>query len=107
MVSDPHPDRSSLVRRLRGIYTIPVNDGAGLLNGDDIFTRSFDVQNPLQSQAAQLIEDLENGMDFDKEFASGIIRELLMPRIVFGPVPFVSPISREAAERIIELTGLS
>ena len=51
--------RSSLVDRLRGIYTVPVNDGAGLLDGKDMFTRTFPVP-PIQLEAAEEIERLTN-----------------------------------------------
>jgi hypothetical protein len=47
-----------LTDRLRGIYTIPVNDGAGLLNGKDTFTRTFPVP-PINIEAAEEIERLE------------------------------------------------
>lgn len=46
-----------LIDRLRGIYTLPVNDGAGLLDGKDTFTRTFPVA-PIQVEAAILIADL-------------------------------------------------
>ncbi len=47
----------SLVNRLRGIYDVPVNDGAGLLGGKDTFTRSFAMP-PICLQAADEIEAL-------------------------------------------------
>ena len=47
-----------LVDRLRGIYTVPVNDGAGLLNGKDTFTQTFPVA-PIQHEAAGEIERLQ------------------------------------------------
>ena len=47
-----------LIDRLRGIYTIPVNDGGGLLNGKDTFTRTFPVP-PINVEAAGEIETLE------------------------------------------------
>ncbi len=47
----------SLVNRLRGIYDVPVNDGAGLLDGKDTFTRSFAMP-PICLQAADEIEAL-------------------------------------------------
>lgn len=50
---------TSLVNRLRGIYTIPVNDGAGPLNGSDTFTRTFDGLPPINEEAAKRIERLE------------------------------------------------
>ena len=49
----PHP----LVQRLRGIYVIPVNDGGGLLNGEDTFTRTFETS-PICHEAAAEIERL-------------------------------------------------
>ena len=48
---------NDLVNRLRGIYTIPVNDGAFLLNGKDTFTRTFEVP-PISLEAAEEIERL-------------------------------------------------
>jgi hypothetical protein len=50
-------DVRELVNRLRGIYTIPVNDGAGLLDGKDTFTREFKTP-PIQKEAADTIERL-------------------------------------------------
>jgi hypothetical protein len=51
------PTVSELIERLRGIYTIPVNDGAGLLDGKDTFTRTFDVP-PIQLEAADALARL-------------------------------------------------
>jgi hypothetical protein len=39
-----------LTDRLRGIYTVAVNDGAGLLNGEDTFTRQFETP-PIQKES--------------------------------------------------------
>lgn len=50
-----------LTDRLRGIYTIPVNDGAGLLDGKDTFTRNFETT-PIQHEAADVIEALVGAM---------------------------------------------
>ena len=47
----------SLILRLNGIYTVPVNDGGGLLNGKDTFTRRFPVT-PIQKEAAATIKSL-------------------------------------------------
>lgn len=44
-----------LVDRLRGQYHIPVNDGAGPLNGSMTFSREFPTP-PIQKEAADLIE---------------------------------------------------
>lgn len=48
-----------LVDRLRGQYHLPVNDGAGPLNGSMTFSREFPVP-PIQKQAADEIERLRN-----------------------------------------------
>jgi len=52
----------SLVNRLRGIYTMQVNDGAGLLNGSDTFIRQFDGLPPINEEAANRIEKLEEAL---------------------------------------------
>lgn len=54
----PHDGPEDLVNRLRGIYTVSVNDGAGLLDGKDTFTRHF-VTPPIQLEAADRIATLE------------------------------------------------
>lgn len=48
---------TNLLERLRGNYTIPVNDGAGPLNDSDTFTRQFPAP-PIQLEAATKIERL-------------------------------------------------
>lgn len=48
---------TDICQRLRGIYTVPVNDGAGLLDGKDTFTRQFETA-PIQHEAANEIEKL-------------------------------------------------
>lgn len=50
--------RPTLVDRLRGIYTIPVNDGAGPLNGSDTFTQKFEGLPPIHGHAANAIVEL-------------------------------------------------
>ena len=50
---------SDLTKRLRGIYEIPVNDGAGPLDGKNSFTRTFDNMPPICIEAADRIEALE------------------------------------------------
>ena len=52
--------RSTLVNRLRGIYTIPVDDGAGPLNGSDTFTREFTGLPAINEEAAKEIERLQS-----------------------------------------------
>ncbi len=48
---------ATLVERLRGIVRVPVNDGAGLLDGKDFFERSSPTSN-LACEAATEIERL-------------------------------------------------
>jgi hypothetical protein len=54
-------DRETLVGRLRGTYIIPVNDGAGPLNGQTTFTRTFDAS-PIHREAADEIERLTSAL---------------------------------------------
>jgi hypothetical protein len=53
---------ATLVERLRGIVRVPVNDGAGLLDGKDFFERSFPTSN-LAHEAADLITQLRAERD--------------------------------------------
>jgi hypothetical protein len=55
-------DVGKLVDRLRGNYTVPVNDGAGLLDGKETFTLTFDAPS-IQREAADRIEKLEAALE--------------------------------------------
>jgi hypothetical protein len=48
-----------LVDRLRGQYHLPVNDGAGPLNGSMTFSREFETP-PIQHEAADTIEQMRH-----------------------------------------------
>lgn len=48
----------TLIERLRGTYRIPVNDGAGPLNGSNEFVRFF-KPTPIMVEAADRIAELE------------------------------------------------
>lgn len=50
---------SDLVNRLRGIYSIPVEDGAGPLDGKTTFVRKFEGLPPIHGEAADEIERLQ------------------------------------------------
>ena len=50
-------DIRNLIDRLRGRYTVPVNDGGGLLNGSDTFTQVFQTSS-ISHEAANTIESL-------------------------------------------------
>jgi hypothetical protein len=68
-----------LLDRLRGIYTVPVNDGAGPLNGSMTFTRRFPTL-PLNLEAAaeivRLRADLAAAVERNVKLVDGI-REFL------------------------------
>lgn len=51
------PRHLDLVDRLRGQYHLPVNDGAGPLNGSMTFSREFPTP-PIQKEAAAELERL-------------------------------------------------
>ena len=52
-------ETKDLCNRLRGIYNIPISDGAGPIDGKDIFTRKFDTP-PINQEAAKAIEEIDN-----------------------------------------------
>ena len=49
---------NTLIERLRGLIRVPVNDGAGLLDGKDFFERQFPASR-IALEAADHIEALE------------------------------------------------
>lgn len=57
-----------IVDRLRGQYHLPVNDGAGPLNGSMTFSREFPTP-PIQKEAADEIERLRDAL---KPFADAV-----------------------------------
>lgn len=99
-----------LVDRLRGIYTLPVNDGAGLLDGKDTFTRDFtrDHARPWeQIQAAEVIERLEAGTDVPKAEIDQLILDLSAKKdwLNLGLEPYQAPICLEAIEVLKTFTS--
>lgn len=65
-------DLQDLIERLQGNYTVPVNDGGGLLNGKDTFTRKFDIP-PINLEAVQAIKYLQEIVKNQSRTAEGII----------------------------------
>ena len=57
---------SDLLSRLRGVYSVPVNDGGGLLEGKDTFTRTFPAT-PINLEAADAIEALQTQLNECRE----------------------------------------
>jgi hypothetical protein len=72
-------DCLNLVDRLRGIYRVPVNDGAGPLNGSMTHTRKFETP-PIQHEAAATIERLSRDCICLKEERTRLTRELAEAR---------------------------
>lgn len=56
----------TLCERLRGVVRIPVNDGAGPLNGSNEFVRQFET-GPINHVAARTIERLMAERDGERE----------------------------------------
>jgi len=56
-MSQPIAKHQSLINRLNGIYTVPINDGAGLLDGKDTFTQTYPVS-AINREAADAIQEL-------------------------------------------------
>ena len=98
-------DRSAtIVNRLRGIYTIPVNDGLGLLNGKDTFTREFGNDSTVNELAARMISGMLHGETFKEDDVNRLCEDLLEPDDPMGiGKKYVVPIRKEAAELIRKL----
>jgi hypothetical protein len=67
MSEQPH---LRLVDRLRGQYHLPVNDGAGPLNGSMTFSREFPTP-PIQKEAADIIEQMLAVLKLCEPFCKG------------------------------------
>ena len=68
-------DFEALVARLEGHYSIPVNDGAGLLDGKATFDRDFDTP-PIQHEAAAALRELAEERDAANEASAKAALEL-------------------------------
>lgn len=66
------PRHLDLVDRLRGQYHLPVNDGAGPLNGSMTFSREFKTP-PIQHEAAAEIEKLRETLSELVDLMQGVI----------------------------------
>lgn len=105
-------DRTSLVRRLSGIYAIPINDGLGPLEGEeDIdgqphYVRDFKeefARPAIQLRAADMILALEKGEMMDAHNVLDLIEELKKPADVLNiGQKCIVPIHREAIARLRE-----
>lgn len=90
-----------LADRLKGIYVLPVNDGAGPLDGKMTFEREYDTD-PAQGLAGFMIQDLEDGVSYTEEAINTMINLLLEEKdwAGLGLDPYVAPINFEAVEAL-------
>ena len=100
-------DPSTLVRRLGGVYAIPINDGLGPLEGEvDIdgqphFVRDFGARPEIQQRTATMIVALEAGEMMDAHKVLDLIDELKKPADPLNiGVKSIVPIHREAIARL-------
>lgn len=101
MIEDGPEDIAS---RLRGVIVIPVNDGAGLLDGKDTFTRDFGDQGLLQNRAADMIDQLIAGNALPWGEVNAICMELQEPADPLGiGKTYVVPIRNKASWMIHDL----
>lgn len=101
-------DPTTLVRRLGGVYDIPINDGFGPIDGKMILTRDFNEQFPrpkIQIDAAAMIMRLERKEPIDIGDIELMIDELKKPADPLGICGklFIVPIHCEAIARLQEL----
>ena len=94
-------DCLKLSDRLRGIYVLPVNDGAGPLDGKMVFERSFEA-NYTQGIAGSMIQDLEDGVSYSNQAIETVIGMLMEEKdwAGLGFDPYVAPINIEAVNEL-------
>ena len=102
-------DPSTLVRRLGGVYAIPINDGLGPLEGEEVidghphFVRRMPNQPKIQTDAASMIVSFERGEMMDRRQVELMIDELKKPADPLGiGQACIVPIHREAIARLKE-----
>jgi hypothetical protein len=98
-------DPATLVSRLGGVYTIPITDGLGPIDGKMEFTRDFSKQHPrpqVQLDTAKMIQQLEAGESVATTDIELMIEELKKPADPLGLCGklFIVPIHCEAIARL-------
>lgn len=90
-----------LVDRLKGNYILPVNDGAGPLDGKMTFERKYNMD-AVQIIAGAFIEQLEEGKPYTEFAVQFMIEQLLEEKdwAGLGLAPYVAPINHEAVEEL-------
>lgn len=91
----------ALADRLMGNYILPVNDGAGPLNGKMTFERRFNMDH-VQIVAGAALKKLEAGEPHTNVGVELIIEQLLVEKdwAGLGLDPYVAPINYEAVEEL-------
>jgi hypothetical protein len=94
-------DTLRLVDRLRGNYILPVNDGAGPLDGKMTFERQYKMDY-VQIVASEFIKQLEEGKPYTQFAVQFMIDQLLEKKdwAGLGLDPYVAPINYEAVEEL-------
>lgn len=92
---------TDIIQRLRGRYTVQVNDGAGTLDGKDTYTREFPAV-PIQLEAAKIIEQQHELLlrcirfvEADAEMMAAITR--------FAPLPAEQQMQHDTQESASEV----
>ena len=90
-----------LADRLQGNYVLPVNDGAGPLDGKMTFERQFQMDH-IQITAGSMIDRLEAGEPHTNVGIELVIEKLLEKKdwAGLGLEPYVAPINYQAVEEL-------
>lgn len=91
----------ALADRLMGNYILPVNDGAGPLDGKMTFERQFQMD-PVQVIAGGVLKLLAEGKPYTQFSIQFMIDQLLEQKdwAGLGLDPYVAPINYEAIEEL-------
>lgn len=102
MIEEDGPE--DIANRLRGIIIIPVNDGAGLLDGKDTFTRNYGALGTINEKAALMIERLVAGEAVEWDEVNELCLKLQEPDDPLGMgKKYVVPIRHKASWLIHDL----
>lgn len=91
----------ALADRLMGDYILPVDDGAGPLDGKMTFERKFNMDS-IQIIAGAFLKQLEEGKPYTHFAVEFMIEQLLEKKdwARLGLEPYVAPINHEAVAEL-------
>lgn len=94
----------ALADRLMGDYILPVDDGAGPLDGKMTFERRFNMD-PVQIIVGEALRQIADGKPYTKFAINFMIEQLLEEKdwAGLGLKPYVAPINLEAVEELKKL----